>query len=404
MSLLNQQQGTETEARPLSVGEVTTWIRKILEPTLANVWVRGEICNLRPASSGHLYFSLKDSDALLSCAFFGWGRKSGAIPLKEGLEVLVHGKISVYPPRGSYQLVLDQIHPLGAGALQLQFEAMKQRLAQAGLFEAARKRPIPKFPKKIAVVTSPTGAAIQDFLSVLQRRAPQAQVTIIPALVQGDAAVAQLVRAVQAANRLNLADVLVVTRGGGSLEDLWCFNSEELVHALAASKIPTVSAVGHEIDFTLADFVADLRAPTPSAAAEMLSAGWLEAPMRLDEHQARLLQSMDRFLERKNRQLDQGASQLRSPAAKLLEWQTRLNESRARLMMAIPATLERRRLGLQNLMGRLDAVSPLRVLERGYTLIQDVGSGKLLRAAEDVQTGLEANVRFHDGSRRARFL
>ena len=259
----------------LTVSELTARIRGVVEPQFLSVWVKGEVSNYRPAASGHAYFSLKDEGAMLSAACFSWASRNRQsrtpFELKDGLEVLCRGKISIYPPRGSYQLTVEQIEPVGAGALQLAFEQLKARLLAEGLFDPRRKRPIPGYPRHISVVTSPSGAAIRDMLTVLRRRAPQIRVTVIPALVQGDQAAAQILRGLEIANRHQLGEVVVLARGGGSIEDMWCFNDERLARGIAASRIPVISAVGHEIDFSISDFVADLRAPTPSAAAEIVS-------------------------------------------------------------------------------------------------------------------------------------
>ncbi|MCM2324278.1 MAG: exodeoxyribonuclease VII large subunit [Oligoflexia bacterium] len=381
-----------------TVTELTSRIRGVLEPAFPQIWVQGEISNLRPAASGHVYFSLKDDGACISAAVFGWGRTRHSFELKDGLQVLCRGRVSVYPPRGTYQLTVEQVEPLGAGALQLAFEQLKAKLAVEGLFEPRRKRALPAFPSRIAVVTSPSGAAIQDMLNILRRRAPQVHVTIVPAVVQGAEAPAQLIRGLQAANRLQLGDVVVLARGGGSIEDLWAFNDEGLARAIAASRLPVVSAVGHEIDFTIADFVADLRAPTPSAAAEILTGSWVQTAQALREAETRLRGAIVRDLSNRKRLLEHVAARVVSPRDRLREQAQRCDELAARLDRAIRARLERGRGRLEQLGGKLDALSPLKVLERGYSIVRDPLAGnKVIRSAAELTPGKRLEVKFHDG-------
>jgi len=399
--------------KPLTVTELTMRIRGVLEPALTQVWVQGEVSNYRPAPSGHAYFSLNDQGSAVAVAFFGWGaRQKGkqSFELKDGLQVLCRGKISVYPPRGTYQLVLDRIEPLGAGALQVAFEQLKLKLAAEGLFDHARKKAIPKFPCRLAIVTSPSGAAIHDILNVLKRRAPHVQVLVIPALVQGEGAHARIIRGLEVANQYRLGDVVLLTRGGGSIEDLWCFNHESLARAIAQSELPVVSAVGHEIDFTIADFVADLRAPTPSAAAEILSSAWAEAASRSRDLAGRLRSSMVRDLANRKAVFSHLAARVVSPKDRLREQIQRTDEWMLRLERAMKTRLERRRNVLQRYMSQLDALSPLRVLERGYTIVrcQDEGPDKqnahVIKSAQQLQSGGEYQITFHDGQRVVRAL
>lgn len=393
--------------KPLTVTELTLRIRGVLEPALTQVWVQGEVSNYRPAPSGHAYFSLKDQGSSISVAYFGWGARQKTFELKDGLQVLCRGKISVYPPRGTYQLVLDRIEPLGAGALQVAFEQLKLKLAAEGLFDHARKKTIPKFPCRLAIITSPSGAAIHDILNVLKRRAPHIQVLVIPALVQGDGAHAQIIRGLEVANQYRLGDVVLVTRGGGSIEDLWCFNHESLARAIAASELPVVSAVGHEIDFTIADFVADLRAPTPSAAAEILSSAWAEAMSRSRDLAGRLRSSMLRDLANRKAVFSHLAARVVSPKDRLREQIQRTDEWMLRLERAMRTCIERRRHVLQRYMSQLDALSPLRVLERGYTIVRCKGNGQnelVIKSAQQLQPGGEYQITFHDGQRAVQAL
>jgi exodeoxyribonuclease VII large subunit len=386
------------------VSELTQKIRGVLEPSFQSVWVQGEISNARPAASGHVYFSLKDAGASISAAIFGWGArgKKPGFELKDGLEVLCRGKLSVYPPRGGYQIIVEQIEPLGAGALQLAFEQLKLKLAAEGLFDPARKKELPVFPKKVAIVTSPTGAAVRDMLTVLKRRAPQIEVLIVPALVQGEEAAKHLIRGIEAMNRYQLADVIVLARGGGSIEDLWSFNDEALARAIARSNLPIVNAVGHEIDFTIADFVADRRAPTPSAAAEILSQGWFESREGLRNLWQRMVLWMRRDLQSRKRLLEQVSARVLSPRDRLREQAQRCDDLRARLDRAVAVRLQQRRSKLESLMGRLDALSPLRVLQRGYSLASV--RGEVLKSTRQVVAGDPLELRLSDGVIHAKVI
>jgi exodeoxyribonuclease VII large subunit len=387
----------------LSVTELTTQIRGVLEPMLNDVWVMGEISNFRPAASGHIYFSLKDQNATISAAIFGWGARKKKFDLKDGMQVLCHGRVTVYAPRGSYQITVDQVEPLGAGALQLAFDQLKAKLAADGLFEISRKRKLPAFPTRIAIVTSPSGAAIQDMLNILTRRAPHVRVTIIPAVVQGDSAAGQIMRGLELANQHRLGDVVVLARGGGSIEDMWCFNDENLARAIAASRLPVVSAVGHEIDFTISDFVADLRAPTPSAAAEILTGHWVEVIGKLKDAQIRLIQAISRDIAMRKTLLSHITARVISPKDRLREQAQRLDELSMRLERAFEVRLEKRRSFLEQLMGKLDALSPLKVLERGYAIVRDT-PGKVIRSAGQIQDGQDLQITFSDGSKKVRAL
>lgn len=394
--------------KSLSVTELTTQIRRVLEPSFAQVWVQGEVSNYKPAGSGHVYFSLKDEGASISAAAFGWGARKKNFALKDGLKVLCRGKISVYPPRGNYQLVVDLIEPLGAGALQAEFENLKAKLTAEGLFDRARKRALPRYPSRIAVITSPTGAVIQDMLNVLKRRAPHLKIVVVPALVQGDEASSQVMRGLEFANRHRLGDVIVLARGGGSMEDLWGFNDEALARAIAKSEIPVISAVGHEVDFTIADFVADLRAPTPSAAAEIVSGYWVEAVHRLRESSSRLVTATTRDLMSRKTLLSHIAARVVSPRDRLRDQAQRLDELGQRLTQAIRRRMDRKEALLEQSMGKLDALSPLRVLKRGYALVRDRGIEKsqktIIKSVHQVNSGQELEITFYDGQRSVRAL
>ena len=385
----------------LTVSEVTFQIKSNLESKFGGVWIQGEISNLKAAPSGHVYFSLKDDGATLSAAAFGWSRKKNVnFDLKDGLEVLCRGSVSVYPPRGNYQLLVDEIEPLGAGALQLAFQQLKEKLQKEGLFEASKKRPLPKYPSRIVVITSPQAAAVRDVLTVLKRRAPFVEVLVIPSLVQGDQAVEKLIQAIRVANHHRLGEVILLTRGGGSIEDLWSFNHEELARVIAASNIPLVSAVGHEIDFTISDFVADLRAPTPSAGAEILTQHWVELRERTRQASERLVMSLKRDLLLKRRTLETLSAKLKSPKDQLREKIQRVDEISMSLERLMKLHIERRQSAVERLATQLQALSPLNVLSRGYTLVQrsDKKSElKVIRNAKDVKSGDRLSLKFSDG-------
>jgi len=387
----------------LTVSELTAKIRGILEPTFAEVWVQGEVSNTRPAASGHLYFSLKDATATIAAASFGWSKRRPPFEVKDGLQVLVHGKVSVYPARGNYQLIVDRIEPLGAGALALAFEQLKTKLAAEGLFDPRRKRTLPPFPKKIAVVTSPSGAAIRDMLNILRRRAPHVEVLVVPAVVQGDEAPRQLIGGLDAVNQYGLAEIVVLARGGGSIEDLWCFNDENLARAIARSKLPVISAVGHEIDFTISDFVSDLRAPTPSAAAELVTGHWADVSRQVLQARDRLRSFVVRDLAQRRNLLAHLSARVVSPLDKLREQAQRTDDLAMRLERAMKTRLEHRRLAMGRILGKMEALSPLKVLERGYSIAMK-DDGTVVRSRAQLNPNEIVTVTFHDGKAQAKIL
>lgn len=407
-----------------SVSQLTAKIKGTLEMEVGEVWVKGEISAPKRVGE-HLYFSLKDSGAVISCAMFRVGSRI-RFQLEDGVEVISKGRVTVYPPRGNYQLIVDSMEPVGAGALALAFEQLKARLTKEGLFDAAKKKLIPEHPTRVAIVTSPTTAALQDMLNVLGRRNAGISILVVPTLVQGDSAPPQIVKAIETVNQFDLADVIVIARGGGSLEDLWCFNDERVVRAVACSRIPTISAVGHEVDFTLCDFAADLRAPTPSAAAELVSRNRLELIESLRSSERRLILAMTGRIARLKSVLLTYESRLVSPVEKLARHRNSLNELELRLTHLMEGrvsllrqmvdevylrlnyasermVLDRRR-RLETLSARLEALSPLKVLGRGYTLVQDPANQALVKSVHDATAGREVALVFHDGKTRARIL
>lgn len=441
----------ETPARRevFTVGALNRRVRTLLENQLGLIWVSGEISNFSSPGSGHWYFTLKDSDAQVRCAMFRNKSQYLGFKPKDGQQVLVRARVSLYEPRGDYQLIAEYLEEAGQGALQRAFDQLKARLAAEGLFDGEHKKPLPAYPRCVGVVTSASGAAVRDILSVLKTRMPTLPVIVYPTPVQGAEAVPQLVRALASANRRAECDVLIVGRGGGSLEDLWCFNDERLARAIHASVIPVVSAVGHEIDVTIADFVADWRAPTPSAAAEAVSPDRVEEAGHVRHLQSRLatrllerLSYERQHVEHLSRRLPQPARELERKAQRLDELRLRLKtvEERAqglrrqrlerlahRVALQDPARqLERRRYAVNGLAERLrermqrrleatgaslaglaralDAVSPLTTLARGYSISFDPDSGRALRSIRETAPGRPLETRLKDGRILSRVL
>lgn len=394
---LFSQTSSQNDLKPLTISELTQKIRGQLEPAFSNILIQGEVSNFRPAASGHLYFSLKDSGSVISVALFTFGgKKKLPFELKDGLQVLCKGKVSVYPPRGSYQFIIDTIEPIGSGALTFAFEQLKEKLFKEGFFDPKNKKQIPAFPKKVAIITSPTGAAIQDMLNVLRRRSPQIEILVVPALVQGDEAPKQLIAGLRAVNRYQLADLIVLARGGGSLEDLWAFNNEDLAREIFNSKIPIISGVGHEVDFSIADFVADLRAPTPSAAAEILSQQWVNVRNEVDSYFNRMKLNFIRELSNKKSLLRLLAGQLINPRDRLREQMQKCDELHQRLEFAMKRALEKRKLEFSRVTGKLEALSPLKVLSRGYSILRK-DDGMIIRKASDVKDKDRLRVNLSEG-------
>ena len=384
----------------LTVSQLTAVIKDVLEGAFPAVAVSGEISNLSRPSSGHCYFTLKDSDAQLRAV--AWRNTASRIrfDLRDGLEVICFGRLDLYPPRGSYQLVVEQMLPKGIGALALAFRQLRDKLAAEGIFDPARKRPLPKFPRRIAFVTSPTGAAIRDFLEVLRRRWRGADVSIIPVRVQGEGASREIAAGIEAANRLRPApDVLVVGRGGGSMEDLWAFNEECVVRAIFASEVPVVSAVGHEIDVTLSDLVADVRALTPSEAAERVAPDAGELRTLLVRERRRMSAALRHRLALAATRLDQVANSrsFRRPLERAQLAARRIDDLEGRLTQAIQTRLSLAARSLESRAARLEALSPLAVLGRGYSLTRRADNGSVIRSVSAVRAGDRIVTRLVDG-------
>ncbi len=384
--------------RIYTVSQLNRQSRLLLESRLASVWVEGEISNFKHHSSGHIYLTLKDGSAQISAAFFSQYQRGLKFQLKDGLKVLAFCRVSIYEARGQYQLYIERVEPQGVGALQLAFQQLRERLAKEGLFEEARKRPIPRFPKTVGVITSPTGAAIHDILNVVNRRFCGTHVLIYPVKVQGEGAADEIAAAIQAMNEQAEAEVLIVGRGGGSLEDLWAFNEEPVARAVFDSGIPVISAVGHETDWTICDMVADLRAPTPSAAAELVVSSRIELEERLRDRKARLKLAMEGIWDGLREKLEglSLSAAFRQPRYLLDQWTGRLDDFLRRLQTGFRATLTARGQGFQNLTGRLNALNPLGILARGYAVVFGL-SGAVIKNAKDVRVGDEVATRLHQG-------
>lgn len=433
----------QAERRVFRVSELSAAVQRLFETEFRNIWVAGEISGCKLAPSGHHYFSLKDEQSQIKCVLFKGTARFARFKPQDGLAVLARGNLEVYEARGEYQFVVELLQPQGAGALQLAFEQVKKKLAAEGLFDASRKRPLPVLPCRIGMVTSPSGAVIRDMLQVLERRFQGLHVRLFPAQVQGDGSVEQVCRGISYFSESGWADVLIVARGGGSLEDLWTFNEESVARAIAASKVPVISAIGHETDFTIADFVADWRAATPSAAAEMVVCTRESLLERIAASQAKAVQSIrfrllscsrdlhqrgtdraaaivHRALARRAQRVDDLDYQLRefekrsldSKRAQLAELTRRLQASdlrlrfarnrhceelrRGRLLKTIETRLWQARKRHESLAGHLGQLSPLAVLARGYAIVENADH-RILRHANESAPGEQVTIRLHDG-------
>lgn len=436
----------------LSVSELTAQVRRLLEQHVGSIWVTGEVTNLRAQSSGHIYFTLKDAGSQLSCVLFRGETVAHRELLQDGQKLLLQGDVTVYEARGQYQLIVRDVELQGTGALQIAFEKLKQKLAAEGLFAPERKRPLPRYPQRIGIVTSPTGAAIRDVLHVVRRRNPSLEIILAPCRVQGDGAAREIAAAIRLLNDFNSSpvtrhsslDLILLTRGGGSLEDLWAFNEEIVARAIFESALPVVSAVGHEIDFTISDFVADLRAATPSAAAEIITEGVFSSCEFVGEAASRIRQLLRQQLGRKADDLEQMTNRLARvhPRRRFNEWLQRLDDLRGSLLRCTKQGTRQHHVALQNLCERLLRVRPAQLLKqrrelfeqensrlqeqmkhrlrerkdrvealssrlrllgpeqvlgRGYSITMDAASGEILRDAAKVKRGQRLRTRLKNG-------
>lgn len=413
--------GEAPEKRPLSVTEYTRKVKAVLEGSIQSCWVRGEVSNMRAQPSGHVYFSLKDAGAQLSAVMFRMQAARQTVILRDGLQVVAFGEVGVYEARGQYQLIVRTIVADGVGALQREYEALKRKLSDEGLFAPERKKAIPQMPATVGFLTSPTGAAAQDFMRILIRRGWKGRVVVLPSKVQGEGAAEEMVAMLRLAETLGIFDLIVIGRGGGSIEDLWAFNEEPLVRAVAACPIPTISAVGHEIDFTLCDFAADRRAETPSAAAELISSEFVRLAERAESAGRAVLSAISGAIERARERVSHGRSRLRllSPAALVERGYLRLDDMSNRLSSALRSRVQLSRHGLSGVVSRferaspetrmqteshrllslykrLESASPKSVLNRGFVIMRDA-TGKPITRRAGVGDGQRVEAEFADG-------
>jgi exodeoxyribonuclease VII large subunit len=396
-----------TDVVVMSVGELTRSIKSLLEEAHPQVWVEGEVSNLARPASGHLYLTLKDEEAPLKTVIYRGVALRMKFDLRDGMRVIVKGKLTVYPPRGEYQLQVEQVQPKGIGPLELAFRQLKEKLFARGYFDPARKKPLPRIPDRVCLITSGTGSAVRDMLQILQRRWPAVEVWVCPVRVQGEGAAEDIAGAIMLLNRIGSPDappsrridVLMIGRGGGSLEDLWPFNEEIVANAIHASRIPVVTGVGHEDDLTIADLVADVRALTPSEAAERVVPDRLEVLAALEQRANRMRGLLLKRLELARTKLDDLANRrvFRVPAERVQELGRLVDELNQRLERAAKQRLETARQRLEALIGKMSSLSPLNVLARGYSLSGRVGERNLLRAAGEVRPGERIWVRLHQG-------
>ena len=363
------------------VGELTSQIKTILEDSFSKIWVEGEISNFSAPSSGHIYFTLKDDKSELKCAFFKGYNEKIKFEIKDGIHAVCFGKVSLFEKRGQYQLIATRMEPKGIGALQLAFEQLKERLFKEGFFDESRKRTIPKLPDRIGIVTSPTGAAVRDMLHVIKKRFSNVEIVINPVKVQGEGAKEEIVTAIEEFNKLNNVDVIIVGRGGGSLEDLWAFNEEVVARAIYNSKLPVISAVGHEIDWTISDFVADLRAPTPSVAAELVIAKKSELVEKLDE------------IEKKLKTF---------PLDLVKEYEQRLDEIEKDLNLRFRHYIELKKEGFKRVCEKIEILSPLGILNRGYSISFKLPENRILKDVNVLKKNDLIETRLSKGSFKSR--
>ncbi len=427
----------------LTVSELTQEIKTALESRFSDVWVEGEISNLRIPPSGHLYFTLKDDFSQIRAVLFRMKSRAVRFLPEEGLHIICRGRVSLYEKRGDYQLLIEEMEPKGIGALQLAFLQLKERLEKEGLFDLHHKKPLPAFPQTIGIVTSPTGAVIQDMIQIIQRRFENISILLYPVRVQGEGAPEEIVEGIRFFNRMKKADVIIVGRGGGSIEDLWAFNDERVARAIYHSKIPIISAVGHETDFTISDFVADLRAPTPSAAAELVVKDKKDLLKHLQylrnrlEHQmASILEevrgdlsSLTKSLGDPKKRIENGLLrlddlvnrsrrallweikrklegslhltqrlELRSPLERIRSLRSSLSGLRNRLDRMMEHSIEIRKQALKGMLGKLDSLSPLAILERGYSITRKLPLLKILKDVREVRVGDRVEVKLHRGT------
>ena len=386
-----------------TVSQLNGFIKKTFEanPVFSDIWIKGEISNFKKHYSGHLYLTLKDEGGVLKAVMFKTNTFSLNFTPADGMKVMARGRVSVYEASGSYQLYISEMIPDGLGELYVAYEKLKKKLEQEGLFDEKHKKPIPKYPHTVGVVTASTGAAVRDIINVLTRRFPYSEIIIYPAQVQGIGAAQSICEGIKYFNKTKMCDTLIVGRGGGSIEDLWAFNEEEVAYAIYNSEIPIISAVGHEVDFTIADFVADLRAPTPSAAAEMAVPSQIELTNKILDYQYNLKTNLISNI--KNKQLKLNSVKLLSPKEIIENHFLRLDGKTKEMINAIEQILLKNREKCMGIMGRLDALSPLKVMQRGFALPQDE-DGNVIKTVKDLDKNKKFMLTLKDGSRNCQVI
>jgi len=384
----------------ITVTELTKDIKKLLENKFPYLWVKGEVTNFKKHSSGHLYFSLKDAESQISCVMWKNRNRNLLFRIQDGMKVLVFASMNIYMQQGRYQLNVQQIRPLGKGDLHIEFEKLKKRLDEEGLFNKEHKRDIPLFPQRIGIVTSPTGAAIQDIKSVLQRRFPSLELILWPSAVQGEGAAEKIAEGIEAFNQYAKVDLLIISRGGGSLEDLWPFNEEVVARAIYKSEIPVISAVGHEIDYSISDLVADKRAPTPSAAAEIAVPDREELLKNLFTYKDKLIQLIFSLFTVYHENIEslKASYGLRRPVDKIREYSHRIDDITTHFIMVVKNHYNAKQLKINNLLGRLKALDPQSVLKRGYSITTLLPHGTIISQSKKLKKDNIINTRFAQGS------
>jgi exodeoxyribonuclease VII large subunit len=401
VDVAKREAAIKEEPHIFTVSEITENIKGLLERNYTDVWVVGEVTDFRNRTGRHFYFALKDTNSRIRAVIFGGGARSLGFELADGMELICHGRINVYEPTGVYSLIVDYCEPKGIGALQLAFEQLKKRLEAEGLFAPERKRPIPFLPHRVGVVTSPAGAAIRDIVHVLTRRFPNTGILLYPVRVQGEGAAQEIAGAIREMSEQEGVDVLIVGRGGGSIEDLWAFNEEVVARAIAACRIPVISAVGHEIDYTIADFVADVRAPTPSAAAEIAVPVRQELSESIGQRRRQLSFALTRLLENRRHGLHSLSGRLADPSRRFPDLSLRIDGLCQRLAYSVNTRMDGWVLQLAKLASNLDHLSPMNILAKGYAVVEGP-DGRAVTQARRLSAGDELKVRFHQGRAEAK--
>lgn len=391
------------EPKVATVSQINNYIKRVLDANtiLNDIWIKGEISNFKLHYSGHMYITLKDEGGVLKAVMFKSAASGLNFKPEDGMKVMARGRVAVYEAGGAYQLYIYEMIPDGVGELYIAYEQLKKRLEAEGIFAPEHKKPIPQYPEKVGVVTAATGAAVRDIINVITRRYPYAEIILYPSLVQGVGAAENICRAIEYFNETKMVDVIIAGRGGGSIEDLWAFNEEAVARAIYASDIPIISAVGHETDFTIADFAADLRAPTPSAAAEIAVPSQLELISRIMVDKNRIANAMIKRLKEEKKHLE--GLKVKNPKERIQDEYIRIDnlEKQAEKNFKIKLLHEKERLG--TLASKLDALSPLKVMARGYAIALD-GDGNVIKSAADMDSDMEFDLKLHDGEKRCRVL